>query len=230
MNSMLKNVNNFLVSHSFYPLLLSSVLAGAFFTFRVSYGGTKNYSNLLWNLFLAWLPYIVSIMASYTYINNRKHWIIILLLGIVWLVFFPNATYMVTDFYHLDQRPPVPLWFDISLIAIFAFTGCFLAIASLRSIHIIIEGFLGKIIGWIFALFALGLGSLGVYLGRFGRFNSWDILLKPKSVLKEIVFNILNPMDNLGFVGFTLVFTSILLVFYLMFVTASHPSDPSPAQ
>ena len=137
---------------------------------------------------------------------------------------------MVTDFYHLDARPPIPLWFDISLIAIFAFTGCFLAIASLRSIHIIIEGFLGKIIGWIFALFALGLGSLGVYLGRFGRFNSWDILLKPKSVLKEIVFNILNPMDNLGFVGFTLMFTSILLVFYLMFVTASHPSDPSPAQ
>jgi uncharacterized membrane protein len=143
----------------------------------------------------------------------------------LWLLFFPNAPYMVTDFYHLDPRPPVPLWFDISLIAIFAFTGCFLAIASLRSVHNIIEKFLGKIIGWIFALLSLGLGSLGVYLGRFRRFNSWDILLDPRSVIKDIAHNILNPLDNLGFLGFTLMFTSILLVFYLMFTSASIPRD-----
>jgi uncharacterized membrane protein len=87
------------------------------------------------------------------------------------------------------------------------------------------EGFFGKVIGWFFALFALGLGSLGVYLGRFGRFNSWDIFLEPKSVIKEIAYNILNPGDNLGFVGFTLMFTSILLVFYLMFVTSSTPNN-----
>jgi uncharacterized membrane protein len=80
---------------------------------------------------------------------------------------------------------------------------------------------LGKVFGWFFALFSLGLGALGVYLGRFSRFNSWDIFLEPKSVVKEISYNILNPVDNLGFVGFTLMFTSILLVFYLMFVTSS---------
>jgi len=134
---------------------------------------------------------------------------------------------MVTDFYHLVARPPVPMWFDISLIAIFAFTGCFLSIASLRSIHFIIEGYFGKFIGWLFALFALFLGSLGVYLGRFGRFNSWDIFFEPKSVIKEIAYNILNPADNLGFVGFTVMFTSILLVFYLMFVSASTQNNPS---
>lgn len=144
---------------------------------------------------------------------------------LLWLLFFPNAPYMVTDFYHLDARPPIPLWFDISLIAIFAFTGCFLAIASLRGIHIIVERIFGKFIGWVLVLFTLGLGSLGVYLGRFSRFNSWDILLKPRSVLKDIAHNILNPLDNLGFIGFTLMFTSILLVFYLMFTTASNPRD-----
>jgi uncharacterized membrane protein len=165
------------------------------------------------------------VLASSAFQINPKRWWLILLLGILWLVFFPNAPYIVTDFYYLDPRPPVPLWFDISLIAIFAFTGCFLAIASLRSIHLIIERFLGKIIGWLFSLFTLGLASLGVYLGRFGRYNSWDILLKPKTVLDEIVLNLLNPLDNLGFIGFTLMFTSILLVFYLMFVTASHPDN-----
>jgi len=200
-------------------------MAGAFFAFRVSYSGTNNYSNLLSNLFLAWLPYILSVMAASAYRLHPNRWWVILVLGFFWLVFFPNAPYMVTDFYHLDPRPPVPLWFDISLIAIFAFTGCFLAIASLRSIHVIIERFLGKFVGWVFALFTLGLGSLGVYLGRFSRFNSWDILLKPKPVLKDIAFNLLNPLDNLGFIGFTIMFTSILLVFYLMFVTSSNPID-----
>lgn len=217
----------FLRTHSVFPLILSSILASGFFAFRVFYSGTSNYSNLLTNLFLAWLPYILSVIAFSVYRLNRKRWVLILLLGVFWLVFFPNAPYMVTDFYHLDARPPVPLWFDISLIAIFAFTGCFLAIASLRSIHLIIEGFLGRFIGWVFALFSLGLGSLGVYLGRFGRFNSWDILLNPKSVVKEIAYTILNPLDNLGFVGFTFMFSSILLVFYLMFVTSSNPALPS---
>src|SRR4030066_1027042 len=229
MNSPLTRFSRFLHFHSFYPLILSTLMAGAFFAFRVFYSGTKNYSNLLLNLFLAWLPYILSVIASSIYRTNRKQWGIILIVVFFWLVFFPNAPYIVPDFYPLDPRPPVPLWFDISLIAIFAFTGCFLAIASLRSIHIIIEGFLGKFIGWLFALFQLGLGSLGVYLGRFGRVNSWDILIEPKSVIKEIAYNLLNPLDNLGFVGFTLMFTSILLVFYLMFVTASNPGDSSLA-
>jgi uncharacterized membrane protein len=225
MNIQIAIWNRILRSHSFYPLLLSSLLSGAFFAFRIIYSNTRNYSNLFTNLFLAWIPYLLSIMAASTYRFHPKRWGLIIFLGLLWLLFFPNAPYMVTDFYHLDPRPPVPLWFDISLIAIFAFTGCFLAIASLRSIHNIIEKFLGKIIGWIFALLSLGLGSLGVYLGRFRRFNSWDILLYPQSVLKDIAHNILNPLDNLGFLGFILMFTSILLVFYLMFTSASIPRD-----
>jgi uncharacterized membrane protein len=225
MSKSISNLNSILRSYSFYPLILSSLMACAFFVFRIVYSGTRNYSNLFTNLFLAWLPYIFSVLAASTYHSHPKRWGIILILGLLWLIFFPNAPYMVTDFYHLDPRPPVPLWFDISLIAIFAFTGCFLAIASLRSIHTIIERFLGKFLGWVFALLSLGLGSLGVYLGRFSRFNSWDIILTPRSVIKDIVHNILNPLDNLGFIGFTLMFTSILLVFYLMFTTASNPKD-----
>ena len=225
MNRSLSTWNIFLRLHSFYPLLLSSMMACAFLVFRVLYSGTYNYSNLLWNLFLAWLPYIFALIASSFFGISPKRWWLIFLFGFLWLVFFPNAPYIVTDFYYLDPRPPVPLWFDISLIAIFAFTGCFLAIASLRSIHIIIDKSIGRVFGWFFTLFALGLASFGVYLGRFGRYNSWDILLDPKSLLKEVINNLLNPLDNLGFIGFTIMFTSILLVFYLMFVNASSPTD-----
>ncbi len=211
---------------SIYPLLLSSMLAVGFFAYRVLYSGTSNYSNLFVNLVLAWLPYVFSVLAVSAYRAHPDRWWNIAFWGVLWLLFFPNAPYMVTDFYHLDPRPPIPLWFDISLIAIFAFTGCFLAIASLRSIHLIVERFAGRIVGWLFALCTMGLGSLGVYLGRFSRFNSWDVLLHTKTVLKDVVFNILNPMDNLGFIGFTAMFASILLVFYLMFVTSSNPIEP----
>lgn len=200
-------------------------MACSFYAFRVIYSGTYNYANLLWNIFLAWLPYIFAVIASSLYGSIPKRWMLILLFGFLWLLFFPNAPYIVTDFYYLDPRPPVPLWFDISLIAIFAFTGCFLAIASLRTIHLMIDKSFGRIFGWLFALLALGLASFGVYLGRFGRYNSWDILLAPKSLVKEIASNLLNPLDNLGFVGFTIMFTSILLVFYLMFVNSSSPFD-----
>jgi uncharacterized membrane protein len=220
--------HRFFLSHFFYPLFLSSLMACFFLLFRMLYSGTYNYSNLLWNLFLAWLPYIFSVIASSFFSADPRRWGLIFLFIILWLVFFPNAPYIVTDFYYLDPRPPLPLWFDISLIAIFAFTGCFLAIASLRLIHLMIDKSLGKLLGWLFAFFTLGLASLGVYLGRFGRYNSWDILLEPRALLKEIAANILYPLDNLGFLGFTIMFTSILLVFYLMFVTASTPYDASP--
>ena len=221
------SLHRLLRNNSFYPLLLSSLLACGFYVFRVVYSGTSNYSNLLPNIFLAWLPYVFSVLAASAYCSHPKRWWNIILFGVIWLIFFPNAPYMVTDFYHLEPRPPIPLWFDISLIAIFAFTGCFLAIASLRTIHLIIERFLGKIVGWLFALLTLALGSLGVYLGRFSRFNSWDLLLHPRSIIKNVIYNLLNPLDNMGFVGFTLLFTCILLVFYLMFVTSSNPIEPT---
>ena len=218
----LRSVFDFLARQSLYPLLLSSGLAVTFYIMRVLYAGNWNYSNLMWNLFLAWVPYSFSFIAATFHRLLPRHWWLIPLTVLPWLAFFPNAPYMVTDFYHLAQRPPVPFWYDIGLITIFAFAGFFLAIASLRTMHQLVENALGKITGWIFAVLVLGLAGLGVYLGRFGRYNSWDLLIQPKAVLKDIAVQLLNPLDNLGFVGFTLMFTSIMFVFYLMFVSVNR--------
>lgn len=216
----LQKLHNLLVAHSFYPLVLSSLLASSFFAWRYLYSHSTNYINLMWNLILAWVPYLLSLMAVWIKLTRPYLWPVLLLLGAAWMVFFPNAPYLVTDFYHLDTRPPVPLWFDIGLIAVFAFTGLFLAIASLRSMHRLVEHYLGSVVGWVFAMIAIALAGLGVYMGRFGRWNSWDLLLHPRTILKEIALQVLNPLENMGFVGFTLMFTSILLVFYLMFVSS----------
>jgi uncharacterized membrane protein len=181
----LRNLHRFLESQSFYPLVLSSGLAAAFFIFRMLYSDSTNYTNLNWNLFLAWVPYGLSMLAAGLHRLYPRRWVWLLIIIAVWLVFFPNAPYIVTDFYHLVERPPVPLWYDIGLIAIFAFSGCFLAIASLRTMHFLAEAYAGRLAGWLPAATSLALSGLRLP-GRFGRWNSWDLLLHPKAVLKGI--------------------------------------------
>jgi uncharacterized membrane protein len=154
-----------------------------------------------------------------------KHWWPLVAPGLAWLAFFPNAPYLVTDLYHLEYRPPVPMWFDIGLILIYAFTGFFLAAASLRTMQSLVKAFLGGWVSWLFALTAIGLGGLGIYLGRFVRVNSWDLLFHPFRIAREVAAPVLNPLDNLRFFGFTLMFTAILLVFYLMFVSVNRAEE-----
>lgn len=218
----IRRIHSYLANQSLYPLILASILAFSFLAIRVMYSGNTNYSNLLWNLILAWIPYLCSMGAYAIYLSLPKLWWMQILPGLLWILFFPNAPYIVTDFYHLYPRYPIPLWFDIGLIAIFAFTGIFLAIASLRTMHFIVQKYLGKFAGWLFIAIALALSALGIYLGRFGRYNSWDLLTQPKEVIKDIALQVMNPLDNLTFVGFTLMFTAILFVFYLMFVSSSR--------
>jgi uncharacterized membrane protein len=225
----LLKTHRFLASQSFYPLVLASALSVIFFILRTVYAESTNYINLVWNLFLAWVPYGFSMLAAGLNRLFSRLWWLLIIPGAAWLAFFPNAPYLVTDFYHLDWRPPVPLWYDIMLIAAYAFTGCFLAIASLRTMQLLVERWLGRVVGWLFAAGTLALSGLGVYLGRFGRWNSWDLLLHPNEVLKDIALQMLNPLDNLRFIGFTVMFTAILFVFYLMFVSTSrtHPVTDS---
>ena len=147
-----------------------------------------------------------------------------------WLAFFPNAPYIITDFYHLVLRPPVPLWFDIMLIAIFAFTGFFLAIASLRTMHLLVERHLGKIISWIWLSCWSRWGwRAGRIPGALRALELLGYLLHPKPVLKDIAVHVLNPLENPGFTGFTLMFTAMLFVFYLMFVSMSRPRSAEDA-
>lgn len=222
MGAFLLKVHRVAVSYSFYPLLLSSILALGFFAARVLYSRTFNYGNLPWNLLLAWLPYGFSLLTIGLHRKKPAARWLLLPPAIAWLVFFPNAPYIVTDFYHLAERSSVPLWYDIGLIAIFAFTGLFLAIASLRVMHLLVDKLMGRLVGWCFAAIVLGFAGLGIYIGRFERWNSWDLLSHPLSIFKNILSRLFNPFENLRFIGFTLMFTAILFVFYLTFVSLTQ--------
>jgi len=207
--------------------LLSSGLAIIFLAGRVLYVGFRAYYEYLpWNLFLAWLPYILSMVISGAYRFSIRQWWVLFPLGLLWLIFFPNAPYIITDFTHLAYRPPVPFWYDIGMLATFAWTGCFLAIASLRTMQSLVQIYLGKALGWLFAGSVLVLCGFGIYLGRFEGYNSWDLLSQPKAVLREILMRLVNPVDNLRFFGFTMMFTAFLLVCYLMFISFTHFQEP----
>ena len=221
----LSDFNRFLSSQFFYPILSSTLLAAGFFGFRVAYSGRWYYDNLPWNLFLAWVPYFCSLWAAAWYRRYRGRWWMLLLPGALWLVFFPNAPYIVTDFYHLEKRPPIPLWYDIVLIATFAWTGCFLAIASLRTMQFLVGKYAKRIVSWVFVAIALGLSGVGVYLGRFERWNSWDLFLHPGKVTRDLTAPLMNPLDNLRFLGFSLMFTAILLAIYLRFISFTRAKE-----
>lgn len=224
LNDRFKLIHQFLVTQTIYPIILSTIFALGLFTMRVLQSYTIAYSNLIWNLFLAWLPLIFSILTIKLYKSNpEKRWVLIFP-GFLWLLFFPNAPYIITDFLHLKQRPGIPIWYDILMLAAFAWTGLFLAIASLRTMQILVKNHLGLIPSWIFATSVLSLAGIGIYLGRFSRWNSWDIFFTPKEILTDIAFRILNPVNNLNFYGFTGIITTFLVICYLMFISMRNES------
>jgi len=218
-------LHRFLTDQLVYPILLSTILALALFGGRVYLSRTLSHSNLVWNLFLAWVPFVCSFLAAITYSSLPRHWWLLLLPGALWLIFFPNAPYIITDLQHLADGPRVPYWYDIIMFATFAWTGCFLAVASLRVMQTLVKNYLGWIISWFFAAGALALGGLGIYLGRFSRWNSWDLFFQPKNVLFDIAGPLIDPLSNLRFYGFTFAFTAFLLVCYLMFISVRRVGD-----
>lgn len=222
----ISKIHRFLLSQSFYPLLLSTILAFGIFGGRIVLSNSwVVYRNLVWNLFLAWVPYFFSFLSAAIHRLFPRQWWLLIVPGALWLVFFPNAPYIITDFLHLEQRPYVPLWYDILLLATFAWTGCFLAIASLRTMQWVIKTYLGWFVSWFFVAAALGLTGLGIYLGRFSRWNSWDLLFHPKRILYDVLTRFANPLDNLRFFGFTLLFTAFLFVAYLTFLSVRHSDE-----
>jgi uncharacterized membrane protein len=224
MREFLLRFNSFLTSQSFYPIVLSSALAVTIYIGRAVYSGSwRIYGNLIWNLFLAWMPYGFSMVAAAWHSTFPRRWWLLIPPAGIWLLFFPNAPYIVTDFFHLVPRYDIPIWYDILMLTTFSWTGIFLAIASLRTMQGLVKFYVGGLLSWLFVIFSLGLGGLGIYLGRFERWNSWDMLTHPKKILKDILVPFFDPLNSMRFFGFTILFTAFLVVCYLMFISMRTP-------
>jgi uncharacterized membrane protein len=219
----LRQTHSFLARHALYPVLLSSALAATLFAGRIYLSRTIVFAFLGWNLILAWIPYLLSLWADHLQRCYPRYWWGLFVPGALWLAFLPNASYIVTDLGHLAERPPVPLWYDIGMLAAFALTGLFLAVLSLRVMQRIARHYAGSIVSWLFVLAVTGLSGLGVYLGRFLRWNSWDLLLNPRSVLADVAVRLADPLAHRQTFGVTFLFGALLFVSYLA-LTAREPA------
>jgi uncharacterized membrane protein len=196
-------------------LFAGSLFCVALVLVRNAHTGDVNFRYLIWNLFLAWIPFALAVFV-YDRWRRRGAGIALFAIGGLWLLFFPNAPYIATDFVHLQRDPLAPYWYDAVTFAAFAWMGIMLGFASLYLMQTVVRQWRGPVAGWIFAVVAIGLGSLGIYLGRFLRLNSWDALEHP-SVLPRILHAVArDPFAYEEAIAVTLFFTFALTFAYFL--------------
>jgi len=206
-------------------LVFASAVCTALLLLRIVHSHRFTHFYLLWNLFLAWLPMICS-LAAYNFYkrSSRLSWLFVGACILVWLLFFPNAPYLLTDLIHLRPQENVPFWFDLIMIVAFAWTGFFLGLISLVLMQAIVRKALGAIASWIFAVGVLSMSGFGIYLGRFLRWNSWDVIMNPRPVLLDIWQQFRHPLANFETLVFSVIFSGFLLAAYLMLMSVMHLS------
>lgn len=197
-------------------LIAASVISLLLERVHTAMNGVERYAFLPFNLKLAWIPFIAAVIANAATRNRYLFILVMPICTLVWMLFFPNAPYLLTDFQHLaNTRGVTPLWFDVIIMIWFAWTGLLLGITSLYLMQEIITHKVSPIAGWVFALGMTILSSLGVYLGRFLRWNSWDLVMDPLPIARDLVGIVRNPFSNVGTYGFTILFTLLFLFIYL---------------
>jgi uncharacterized membrane protein len=196
-------------------LLLSAMAAGCFALSMARFGAThsRQFLFLNWNLFLAFLPWLASSMVMLKPGLRSNKFALAVLLGL-WILFFPNSPYILTDLFHLGEGSGAPLWFDLVLILAFAWTGLSYGFISLLDIEALFLVRFRK--GTVVALtvFLLFLSGFGIYLGRYLRWNSWDIIHSPSALLLDVGDRVANPFSHSRTWGVTLTMGLLLNMMY----------------
>ncbi len=197
-------------------LALSCCLCIVLVICRVAATGSLMFLFLVWNLFLAFLPLVFSRLFLRADRMGRPY-LTKFILGGFWLLFFPNALYIVTDFLHLKHSFGVPMWFDILILMAFSWTGLLMGFLSLYDIHNWIRQRLGKIKSWFLVSGLVFMSSFGVYLGRFVRWNSWDIFFHPSSIFHDVMERCVYPMEHTRTWAMTIGYGVFILAAYYIF-------------
>ena len=198
----------------FLTLCFAGAVCCGLVAFRIQHTHRYYFLFLLWNLFLAFIPYVIS---TYMVIRRTQFSIIKLLpFYFAWLLFFPNAPYILTDMLHLEARDEIGIWYDMGLILSFAITGLMIGYLSLIDIFEIAKTKLNVASAWALTIFNVIAGSFGVYIGRYLRYNSWDLVVCPKPLFLDIAMRILHPMAYPKTIGVTFIFSGILITGFIL--------------
>ena len=210
----LRPLQAYLLKTEIQRLLLTSVAFGLLLLLvRTIHTGRLTFVFLVWNLFLAFVPYFLSFSLT-----KRPAWIEskwkFTLLFTVWLLFVPNSFYMLTDLFHLYDSTSVPAWFDLMLIFCFAWNALLMGILSVRHMEKIIQAVWRYRTDWLFVYPVMLLNAIGIYIGRYLRYNSWDIISNPFRLLADTCSIILHPVYYRDAWAMVLIFSFFLSIVY----------------
>jgi uncharacterized membrane protein len=194
-------------------LLLSVLFCLILLTYQVVTTARVSYIFLGWNLFLASIPYFISSWLMKNESLVKKRFVLIPAIGI-WLLFMPNSFYIITDLFHLDTMRSKKLWFELTMIFSFAWTGILFGIISIMRMEKILRPVMGKYFSPLLICLVMWLNAFGVYIGRYLRFNSWDVISDPVSLFGEVGTIIFNPFDHRWVWAMTVCFTVFMLIVY----------------
>ncbi|MEO8772298.1 MAG: DUF1361 domain-containing protein [Ferruginibacter sp.] len=192
-------------------LVITFIFICALIASRIIYTGSRQHIFLVWNIFLAWIPYSTS---NYFRLYEKKQKWKQLFLFCSWLLFFPNALYIITDLVHLQDTGDAPVWFDAILLFTCSLLGLIMAFKSLYNVERYLSKKLSrKRLSFIMPLIIF-ISSFGVYLGRFERWNSWDIIHSPVALGEDVVGFFIFPQDHFRSWAVTVILS---ILFYLIY-------------
>lgn len=200
-------------NHKVALLAIVSLLATALYILRILITRDLGFLFLNWNLFLAWVPLLfIKWVWQQEKASQSPIWLLFSYLTI-WLLFFPNAPYIITDLMHLRAVPDHMVWFDALMIFTFALAGFLTGLYSIRIVHRILSHRWNSTFAWVVVGMSMFMSGFGVFLGRYGRWNSWDIVTQPGALARGIFKSAQDPFA----VKHTLSFSLVLILMYCAF-------------
>ncbi len=197
-------------------LLGASLVSVGLFVASAIQAHNWEYYYLIWNLFLAWIPLCLVIWLEK--ILRQKLWSsgLALLVTILFVLFLPNAFYMTTDLIHLQEVPQLDLVTDVVMFSSFVFSAFMVGLVSVYMLHKELAQRVKLLTGWLYIGALLLSSSFAIYIGRDLRWNSWDIIVNPASVLFEVSDHIINPITHPEMFSTTLSFFALIASVYLV--------------
>lgn len=212
-------------------LTFASAIACALLGARIFLSGAWRQLYLPLNLFLAWLPFVFAWRAARVDTESRAGRWRFRACALAWLLLFPNAPYILTDLWHLPPNSHHRFWGDLVLILLFALNGLVLGFLSLYLMQTVVARRFGWVTGWLFAVAASALSGFGVYIGRFLRWNSWDVFLNPIGLLTDLAEWLVSIPSTPRLFLLPALFATLLFVAYvLLYALTRLPAVPANSE
>lgn len=208
----MNRVDEFLLRRVLAVLRLFSFLASMMLVLRLALTGSTTLGFLLWNLMLAWIPVASSLWFVPT--GRSRQLLASTILLVVWFIFLPNTFYILSDFIHLRSTGDINIIFDVVLLFLFSNVGFGLGLLSLGIIHSWLKRTFSAVGSAVLIYSIILMCSFAIYLGRFLRWNSWDIVVNPLGLLVDISDRVVAPLDHPKTLSTTFVFFVFISLTY----------------